>query len=191
MSYLSRPLPPMQCHPTDVSSEVPIISWTELPSFSIEWLLRKVNDMNLIGLSQRQDLWLLTFSLGQRISGFERAQAESRAWVVPIDLNGYAAIRVENLGRGIHYFQLLNELNPIIRWMCLLRKTVANFPGIVEPDHVEAVWEAASNSRYSMGQLLAKWSNSNSVRPDLKPPTDADGRLLQFTYRELGARLTI
>ena len=52
MSYLSRPLPPMQCHPTDVSSEIPIISWTELPSFSIEWLLSKVNDMNLIGLSQ-------------------------------------------------------------------------------------------------------------------------------------------
>lgn len=190
-SVLDEPRAQMERHPKDILSIVPIVSWSDTPSFSDERFLAKINGMNLIGLETIRDLWLLHFSETESSPEFYRAHRDSRAWVVPTDLKEVSALRCEFLGKAGTYFYILNQNHEIVRWLCLLRDYSSKDPTIVKPEHVEAAWHKASTAWYEMDDLLVRWANSPDIPDELKPPTNTKRHLWAFSCAQLDSHATV
>jgi len=189
--YSDKPRPQLKRHPREIALDVPIVSWSDTPRFCDDRVLERIDSMNLIGVETIEDLWLLHFSTVQCSPGFYRAHQESRAWVVPIDLKGVAALRCEFLGSAGSYFHLLNQHHEMIEWLCRLREYSRKNPSIVKCEHVEAAWKTASTAWYSMRDLVLRWADSKTIPDDLKPPRNRDGVLLAFGNAELYSRATL
>ncbi len=186
-----QPAPPGIRYPREVRSAVPIISFSDTPSFSDERFVEKINGMNLIGAESSEDLWLLRFSATETNPGFYRAHSEGNSWVVPIDLNGATGLRCRFLVQGTLHFYMLDREHPIMRWLRLLRERSEKDAPDVNPEHVEVAWRTASTSWYQMRDLMLKWANSPSVPPALKPPYDKDQRLRHLFCEDLISRATV
>jgi hypothetical protein len=181
----------MERHPRDVAAAVPIVSWSDIPSFCQERFLRKITEMNLINVDVSGDLLILRFSAARGHPGFYRSHGKSIGWVVPTDLKGNAALQCNFLYQDGEYLSLLDQNHPVVRWLCLVRERAKEDPVGVEPIHIEAVWKTVARSPFEMDKVLERWNKNNEIASELKPPTDENGILLRFEYADLVSRRTL
>jgi molecular chaperone HtpG len=186
-----QPRAPMNRHPREIASVVPIVSLSDTPGFCNERFVEKINGMSLIGAESSEDLWLFRFSATETHSEFYRGHSESRSWVVPIDLEGAAVLECDFLGRAGTNFYILDRKHPVMRWLCVLRERSQNDPANIKAEHVDAAWLAASTAWYKMDDLLSRWNNAPNIPPELKPPGDNNGGVLRFYYKTLITRPTV
>ena len=185
-----RDPPPVKQHPSAVNSIVPIVSTADVPSFARDRLIKKIHNMNLIGLEASEDLWLLHFSTDQTAPGFYRSHHETPGWVVPVDLKGGVLFDCRDLGEGGTYFILLARDHDITRWLALLREHAKIAPTIVVPEHVEAAWLAASKTWWRLPELIKKWSELPTIPTKVKPRIQL-GKRPNFNGGDLFCRRTV
>ena len=57
-------------------------------------------------------------------------------------------------------------------------------------EHVNALWEKASNKHWEFGRLISLWEHDISVPAELRPPKNSKGQLVRFDYVDLIGRRT-
>jgi molecular chaperone HtpG len=186
-----EPRAPMNRHPREIPSAVPIVSLSDTPGFCDERLADKISWMNLVGVESSNDLWLFRFSATETNPEIYRAHSQSRSWVVPNDLKGAAGLRCDFLGPARSYFHILDRKHPVMHWLCLVREWSMRDPANIKAEHVDAAWLTASTAWYEMGDLLARWNKSPTVPAELKPPGDKNEGVLRFYCTELVRRQTL
>jgi len=181
--------PPMRQHPKDVRSFLPIVSWSDTPSFSDDRFEEKIHNMNLCDVERHDDLWLFTFSDSKKGPGFERAHPNSPSWVAPVSFGGASGVNLSpSLGK---HFVILDRDDKIIRWLFSLRVAAKAQQGVIDPASVEACWLTAADRPFKLSELIAKWAEDPRVPEGLKPPTDGRGSLLRLNVVDLHGRSTL
>jgi hypothetical protein len=192
-SWLGRPPPgePTKRHPKDVHSSLPIVSWSDTPSFSDERFRDKVHRMNLCGVQWHGDLCLLTFSSTTTDAEFKRAHPNSFSWVAPLWDAEVCGISVDALCLGVNHFCILNHNYRVVRWLSRLRVAAMAQPAEVDSADVEACWLTAANKYWEVSYLMAAWEANPRVPEALKPPKEGRGSLGRFHLNEVGSRSTL
>jgi hypothetical protein len=192
-SYFRTALPPMQVHPQGISLEVHVVSFSDIPRFAHESLARKLVNMNLIDARTNGDLRLFHFSTRSSNPDFSRVgqTRETRtAWIGNADLRGGAS-RALYFRYGLE-LRIFDRNHPIIRWLRIIGEHLKDGLGVVRSHEVETIWEKITGfEEYEMDGILERWSESETIPSELKPPKNNEGRLVDFDHFDLANRRTV
>ncbi len=185
-------LKPIKCHPAEVQSSFPIISWADIPEFSDDRLKMKIRKMNLFKMEVCDDLWLFTFTdAPTACSEVVRVHPQSPSWVTSWDFVGMSGVNLADIGPVGDGLNIFDSADPVIQWLKKLRSVTISQPQLIDLATVEFLWQTTAQAPWKMSEIIQKWNDDPKVPTDLKPPKNSQGSLFRLNIKELRGRSTL